>query len=934
LIKYAKTNNADSFQFDSSIVFAPLSVFDFTLIIAVLNFPADFGKAVPIDTMRFDSILVVIDNGWGERYFMANYELAVIFTRDGFVLDSVPASNKDYFFEQSLLDDFARDKFRALFEFGFTAKNESHSPSLAYLHYISGRFAESLSRDSDIEITRKSSPVSEETKLDILRAVPYAIGIEFVGEDWVDRVWRGMGAVFDEEIAGRSCTVEEYLRGKNANLNVVGRVFFHLVENKNGDSPFAFLSTYSTGSREKVRHLPLKNALIEYRGEQDKLIALLSTVSKTAEVSEFISELVESGELFSPLRFDAEDAYTFLKEVPLYEECGVVCRIPNWWKKQRSIRVSVSVGERPPSVLGLDALLSFDPAIYLGDDGISRDEAEALLAGANGLSFIKGKWVEVDHDKLKAAIEAFDRAAEMRNVTFAEAMRMQLNIGTSSDGGAQSEIEITNGQWLAGVRNTLLSPLKLGDLSAGEDFRAELRPYQQTGLNWLGQMKSLGFGSLLADDMGLGKTVQILALLEYLRKNDGTKTLLVIPSSLLSNWTNEAARFTPRLKYAVIRTARDKLDMDDTDLFITTYGMAARLEPLKKIVWGLIVLDEAQAIKNAGTKQARAVKMLKSASKIAMTGTPVENRLSDLWSIFDFLNKGLLGTAKEFGNFTKALKDDIKGYSRLRSIVSPFILRRLKTDKSIIADLPEKIEVKAFTDMTKKQIVLYDALVKDIERALAEASGIARKGLVLASIMKFKQICNHPDQYLGQGDFEASEGGKFEKLAQICETIAEKRERVLVFTQFREMVAPIAKHLEGVFGCKGLSMHGGTPVKKRGEIVERFNAEEYTPFMVLSLKVGGVGLNLTSANHVIHFDRWWNPSVENQATDRAFRIGQKKNVLVHKFITSGTIEAKIDAMLEEKQKIAGDVIASSGETWITELDNDELSRLFRLEAKA
>ncbi|MDR0653341.1 MAG: DEAD/DEAH box helicase [Synergistaceae bacterium] len=864
---------------------------------------------------------------------MTNYEIVAIFTRDGFVLDRVPASSESYFSAQNLLDDFARDKFKALFEFGFTAKNALHSPSLAYLHYISGLFAESLSRDSDIEITRKSSPVSEERKFDILRAAPYAIGIEFVDADWVDRIWRALGTVFDGEIAGRSCSVEEYLRGKNSDINVVGRVFFHLVENKNGDSPFAFLSTYSTGTREKVSHLPLKNALIEYRGEQDKLLALLSTVSKTAEASDFISGLMESGELFSPLKFDADEAYTFLREVPLYEECGVVCRIPNWWKKQGGLRVSVPVGEHPPAMVGLDALLSFDPAIYLGDDRISREEAEALLAMTNGLSFIKGKWVEVDHDKLKAAIEAFDRAAEMQNVTFAEAMRMQLNIGASAGANASSEIEITNGEWLAGIKNTLLAPVKIGNLSAGEGFKAKLRPYQQIGINWLGQMKSLGFGALLADDMGLGKTVQILAFLEYLRKNEGTKTLLVIPASLLSNWANEIERFAPNIRYAVIRSAKDELDIDGADMFITTYGMAARLESLKKIEWDMIVLDEAQAIKNAGTKQSRTVKTLKSASRMAMTGTPVENRLSDLWSIFDFLNRGLLGTAKEFEKFSKSLKDDIKGYSRLRGIVSPFILRRLKTDKSIISDLPEKIEVKAFTNLTKKQIVLYSALVKDIERALVEASGIERKGLVLAGIMKFKQICNHPDQYLGQSAFDASEGGKFEKLAQICETIAEKRERVLVFTQFREMVAPIAKYLEEIFGCRGLSMHGGTPVKKRGEMVARFNDENYTPFMVLSLKVGGVGLNLTSANHVIHFDRWWNPSVENQATDRAFRIGQKKNVLVHKFVTTGTIEEKIDAMLEEKQHIAGDVMASSGETWITELNNEELAGLFRLEVK-
>jgi non-specific serine/threonine protein kinase len=437
--------------------------------------------------------------------------------------------------------------------------------------------------------------------------------------------------------------------------------------------------------------------------------------------------------------------------------------------------------------------------------------------------------------------------------------------------------------------------------------------------------------------MGLGKTVQILALLEYLRQNGGekrAKTLLVIPASLINNWKSETEKFAPKLKYTILHSGNRDFDINDADLFITTYGMAVRLEPLQEIMWDLIVIDEAQAIKNSGTKQTKAIKTLKAASKIAMTGTPIENRLADLWSIFDFLNAGLLGSAKEFGLYAKRLKDDITGYSKLRDVVSPFILRRLKTDKSVISDLPDKIEVKAFTELTKKQVVLYNALIKDIERVLREVSGIARKGLVLASIMKFKQICNHPDQYLGQSSYDAALSGKFEKLSEICETIAEKRERVLVFTQFKEMTSPIANYLETIFGRPGLILHGGTPVKKRGELVDHFNGEDYVPFMVLSLKAGGVGLNLTSANHVVHFDRWWNPAVENQATDRAFRIGQKKNVLVHKFITTGTIEEKIDKMLEKKQKLANDIIASSGENWITEMSNDELMELFTLGVSA
>jgi len=680
--------------------------------------------------------------------------------------------------------------------------------------------------------------------------------------------------------------------------------------------------------------MPLKNALTEYKGDQSKLLALLSTVSRAAGKSDFISELVESGELFSPLKFDKDETYIFLKEIALYEECGIVCRIPDWWKKKSGAALSVSVGDKAPSVLGMAEIIAFSPEIYLGGMQMTREEIEALIAQTSGLAFLKGKWVEVDHDKLSAVLAAFDKVSDMDDMTFADAMRMQLNINgqLGIDGGVIADV--TNGEWLESVKSKLLNPQEIEAVSPGEDFKAALRHYQQTGFNWLNYMKTLGFGALLADDMGLGKTVQILALLEYLRNyNIQTKTLLVIPASLLCNWQNEANRFAPKLRYSVIHAQKRDIDTKSADLFITTYGMAMRLEELRDISWDIIILDEAQAIKNASTKQTRAVKELKSSTKIAMTGTPVENRLSDLWSIFDFLNKGLLGSGKEFTDFTKSLKDNSSGYSRLRDIVSPFILRRLKTDKSVIADLPDKIEIKAYTTLTKKQVVLYNALVKELERALQEdePNGIARKGLILSSIMKFKQICNHPDHYLGQPEFGSDYSGKFEKLAEICETIREKRERVLIFTQFKEMTAPLSKYLEEIFGRGGLVLHGGTQVKKRGELVERFNGEEYVPYMVLSLKAGGVGLNLTGANHVIHFDRWWNPAIENQATDRAFRIGQQKNVMVHKFVTAGTIEEKIDVMIEEKQKLANDIIVSSGENWITEMNNSDLMKLFSLE---
>jgi non-specific serine/threonine protein kinase len=346
--------------------------------------------------------------------------------------------------------------------------------------------------------------------------------------------------------------------------------------------------------------------------------------------------------------------------------------------------------------------------------------------------------------------------------------------------------------------------------------------------------------------------------------------------------------------------------------------------------WQYVILDEAQAIKNPGTKQTRAVKKIPAVNRIVMTGTPVENRLSDLWSLFDFVNPGLLGSSKEFASFSKGLADHPDGYGRLRRMTSPFILRRLKSDKSIITDLPDKVEMKCWAALSQKQVVVYQQLVDNITAMLETTEGIQRKGMILAALTKFKQICNHPDQYAGVDGYHETESGKFARLREICTTIYAKRERVLIFTQFKEMTEPLARFLEVVFEHPGLIIHGTVPVGKRKKIIEQFQSNEYIPFLVLSLKAGGVGLNLTRANHVIHFDRWWNPAVENQATDRAFRIGQQKNVMVHKFITKGTIEEKIDEMLTMKAKLADSLVTTSGEAWLTEMKNEELADLFRL----
>jgi non-specific serine/threonine protein kinase len=362
--------------------------------------------------------------------------------------------------------------------------------------------------------------------------------------------------------------------------------------------------------------------------------------------------------------------------------------------------------------------------------------------------------------------------------------------------------------------------------------------------------------------------------------------------------------------------------------------MLPRLGWMAKHSWDLVILDEAQAIRNSGTVQARAVKVLSARSRVAMTGTPVENRLSDLWSLFDFLNPGLLGTAKEFGSFVKQLQSgDAPSFEPLRSLVRPYILRRLKTDKRVIADLPEKTEVKAYCGLSKHQAALYQKAVEELEEQLDSADGIQRRGIVLAQLMRLKQICNHPAQATGSQDYLPDRSGKFGRLAEIVEEIASRQEKLLVFTQFREITGALAEFLAGCFGQPGLVLHGGTGIKQRQELVNRFQGEQGPPFFVLSLKAGGTGLNLTAASHVIHFDRWWNPAIENQATDRAFRIGQKRNVLVHKFICRGTVEERIDEMIQQKSRLAGEVVGEGqgAEALLTEMDNDTLLRFVRLD---
>jgi len=869
-------------------------------------------------------------------------KLNAFFLPKDFVIDDIPNQPTDAL--KTWIVAFEADRYSALFHLGFLKKEKWFSPSVEFLHHVSEMLIKKLSQQSEIEFSREAIQVDllEDEFYRLKEELPFGIGVEYVDDEWIRTVWEALLTVFRLEIKNYDGTVARYFTEYNSNINVVGRVFFHLVENKEEQYPFAFMVTYSTKPVKSKRavHTPLKNALKEFDGDEKKLLSLISTVIKVAEKSSFISELLESGELFSPLKLTTEEAYTVLTEITAYEEAGIMCRVPDWWRKSNnSLRLSVTVGEKEPSKVGLEAIMDFSPSLNIGGEKISEQELRAFLEMAEGLVQYKGKWVEINTRKLEAILEAFEKVKDLTDeegLSLGDAMRLELNMDKLLEIATDEiEVSVSNGQWLRTMKESLIHPDTIQKVSIEPSFHAILRDYQENGYHWLNKMSRLGFGACLADDMGLGKTVQMIAFLEYHRIHKGGQVLLILPASLIGNWQKEIEKFAPEMTYQILHKSdlknSENLQIRDGEfLYITTYGMAVRLDELKNRKWDCLILDEAQAIKNPGTKQAKAIKAIPAKMRFAMTGTPIENRLSDLWSLFDFLNQGLLGTTKEFTKFTKGLADNTLGYAKLRKMIQPFMLRRLKTDKSVIADLPDKLEMNAYTTLSKKQIALYKQLIEQISEKLENVEGIERKGLVLASIMKFKQICNHPDQYLSREEYKPEQSGKFEQLREICETIYEKRERVIIFTQFREMTEPLSDFLSGIFSREGFVLHGGTPVKRRSEMVAQFNGEHYVPYMVLSLKAGGVGLNLTGANHVIHFDRWWNPAVENQATDRAFRIGQTKNVMVHKFVTKGTIEEKIDAIIEDKKKLSGDILSAGGEQWITEYNNEELMQIFAL----
>lgn len=827
--------------------------------------------------------------------------------------------------------------------FSLAANKHTYTdPSLSFWQKIASHYLTSLCHlPEDVETVAIDPPSLDLMNDWILRAPPL-LGGEYLQTETLLKLWNSLNDWVIESC--KNSGVHPFLASFAPLWKQVGRVCFHLAENKRDqDRPFAFLATYSTGFSKggSLQHLPLGQALKAYAGSDQKqaLIKLLTPVQNASEKCPWVKDLATSGELYQPLAWPIHKTYQFLSSIPLLEECGLSVRIPNWWKTRQRPKVLATASSKSLSNFSASSLLEFDVGIAIGELQLTEEELSELMNSTENLVCFKGQWIEVDRDKLAEALKHWKQVQKLSkngSISFIQGMRLLAGAPIDMDapqapGGLNEWSSLRTSDSLSEVLQNLRDPSRISSPDI-KHLQATLRNYQQIGINWLHFLVNLGVGACLADDMGLGKTVQILALLQRL-KNEGNcqlPSLLVVPASLLANWKQEASRFTPDLKLILLHPSEGKMAAEsfhEADLVITTYGMATRLESISKASWQLVILDEAQSIKNGETKQAKSVKSLRSKARIALTGTPVENRLSDLWSLFDFLNPMLLGKAKKFKEFT----DELSNFEPLRKLVSPYILRRMKTDPKVISDLPDKIETPAYCHLSKEQVSLYQAAVNHLAKMLEKVEDAKdRRGAVLKTLLDLKQICNHPSQYLGTSEFLSNHSGKFERLKQIAEELAARQEKVLVFTQFKEIIPALDDYLSEIFGRRGLTLHGGTPISKRKELVHAFQTQHEIPYFVLSIKAGGTGLTLTAANHVIHFDRWWNPAVENQATDRAFRIGQKKNVQVHKFITLGTVEEKIDEMITAKTKLSHDLFSTEEEVSLMNLSDSELLNFLNL----
>ena len=764
--------------------------------------------------------------------------------------------------------------------------------------------------------------------------------------------WRELDRTFRNELERVRGSVTRFFDEREPKWNEVGRLCMNLAEAPEASAlPFALLWTYVKGISEEgeLQHQPLRDALREFgtSAQYPQLLGLLSAVHEAGVRFPWIAESKRTGGVFGVELLGTKQAYELLNQEAQLKGLGISIRTPASWKGLSTVRPALRavIGQNEASFLTADTLLDFNLAVTVGDEKLSEAEIGSLLASTEEIKFLRGHWVTVDQENIERItrqLEQVKRAAS--GITLPQATRLLAGLDSEERSKEKVWEGVEAGPGLIKLLDDLRHPERLKKLKAPEGFKGELRPYQELGVQWLHFMTNLGLGACLADDMGVGKTIQVIALIlvlkEEVKKGGRRPHIIIAPASVLSNWDKELKRFAPSLKFRVLhsagaadftRSGSAEKELSGLDLVVTTYGMLLELQSLRNAEWDLVFLDEAQAIKNPRTQQARAAKILKARARAILTGTPVENHSLDLWSLFDFLNPGLLGSQRQFHGFYKrcASQGDL---SPLRILVKPYILRRLKSDPEIGKYLPQKNEKEPiYCQLTPAQALLYQQQRDALAAELKESSGMKRRGVVLKYIMRFRQICNAPEHWQGAKRWNKEHSGKLKDLRRLAAECKNSDRKMLVFTAFAEAVRPLAAQLEEIFGSRGEILDGSIPTAARAKIWTRFQEDPKVKFFVLTIGTGGAGLNLSAASVVVHYDRWWNPAKESQATDRAHRFGQKNDVDVYRLISKGTIEERMHDLISSKQALFEELFEVDDPIRITEMSNDEILALVSLD---
>lgn len=786
---------------------------------------------------------------------------------------------------------------------------------------------------------------------ELLESLPPLYGAH-VSATAVTAWFAGLQPALEQAAARAGISPREWLCRLSEGWQQLGMLCFHLAENAGAGAetaPFAFLATFvhRVGQEGSARHAPLGLAPKLAEESTEGLLGLLRPLKAAAEADDFLHGLVNSRAVYRACAWTAREAYRFLESLPVLEKVGIETRMVNLWRTMPPKAEAVvemepmengSKPDRAPS-LNIHSLLRFIPRVALGGTYLSEEELQELLAGDDGLVRFRGEWVRLDRERLQKLLDSWRQAARMAAGGIPLIAGLRYLLGKRSEAlpelpAPQEGVRVIPSETLSRALAQLGTGHLLPDLPPELD--RTLRSYQREGVRFLLNVTETGFGACLADDMGLGKTLQVIAWLTHLHRSrllDDGAALIIAPASLLENWQEELHRFAPQLRVRVLHPyALNGADaallrehpaelLRSAHVALTTYGIASRNELLQQCTLPALVADEAQAVKNADSQRARALARFSSPRRVALTGTPIENSLTELRSLFEFLTPGLLGTEKEFNALIRTMGTD---YTPLRRMIRPFMLRRLKSDPALLPELPPKTEQPTYCLLTPEQTRLYHHEVENLRAVIAEPDPQVRLNLVLPVLSRLKQICNHPAQYLGESYFDPALSGKMSRLVYLARNIAAAGEACLVFTQYRSIIPALHDLLSEVFGTPGLTLHGGTPIAERQRSVQAFAEPGGPPFFILSLKAAGTGLNLTRARHVIHFDRWWNPAIENQASDRAYRIGQKNPVTVYPFICRGTIEQNIHNMLVRKTSLADSMLAGGLEKMLCRLSAQEL----------